>query len=308
MPIISSVPALNSIVKGVGATFTLDKTELLLVPSVAADPYFSDDANWATVQLVYQSTVGNDPEQVVFDASLASPTGIFNVAATARDIFDIQSILILNAQGGFIVVPRAELTVVDFDVDMSPPSGILTFEYFSSPDPLVINGNGLENNTSVVGYAIDTTPMLGGNFDVTFTVTGLNSLDCFSFGLTKSLTTINYNDILMGIGFSDVSITQFPLLGVQTASLSRRFNGGGGIYGGPAWLNPWQANMIPANTYTFRLFSDNSTGLVYYINDGVNPENSAVVGQLANFGGNVYPYVALPTSGNIMISAVDNLA
>jgi len=134
MPIISSIPALNSIVKGVGATFTLDKAELLLVPSVAADPYYNDQSNWKAVVLNYKSSTLTQPEDVGFDATQVSPTGIFNVVTQATDIFEIQSISIIDFQGGVFLVPRSELNVVDFDVDMSPAS--LYSRDFASPNTL----------------------------------------------------------------------------------------------------------------------------------------------------------------------------
>jgi len=119
MPIISSVPALNLITKGSPATFTLDKTALALVASVAASPYYSVQTNWRAVQLNYQGVGSTQSESVIFDASLASPTSVFDIVTQGVDIFNIESISIIDFQNGYFIIPRSELTVVDFDVDMS---------------------------------------------------------------------------------------------------------------------------------------------------------------------------------------------
>lgn len=134
MPIISSVPALNSITKGTSATFTLSKAQLLLIPSVAGSAYYSNSANWKTVILNYRSSTLNQPERVRFDAQLATPTAVFQVAASALDIFQINTISIVDFQGGIFKVQRSELTVAEFDVDMSPAT--LYARDFAAPNTL----------------------------------------------------------------------------------------------------------------------------------------------------------------------------
>ena len=117
MPIITKS---GSPVKGLPTTFTLNKSDLAAVTSVAADAYFSQMTNWHKVVLVYRSSLGNQYEIVTFDASLASPTASFQVSLKARDIFQIDKIKIKDFDGGIFEVPRFALTVADFDVDMTP--------------------------------------------------------------------------------------------------------------------------------------------------------------------------------------------
>lgn len=129
MAIITSVPAIGSIVKGSPATFTLSKAQLLLVPSVAGSTYYSDSGNWKAVVLNYMSDPLNQPEVVGFDATQVTPTGIFDVVLSALDVFNIQSISIIDFQGGVFTVPRSELTVAEFDVDMSGASYPFTRDF-----------------------------------------------------------------------------------------------------------------------------------------------------------------------------------
>jgi hypothetical protein len=79
MSIITSVPALNVIVKGVGSTFTLDKTALSINSVVAASPYYSDMNNWDRVTVVYRSSVGTQSVKVVV-LSAGDPSGNIDTA------------------------------------------------------------------------------------------------------------------------------------------------------------------------------------------------------------------------------------
>jgi hypothetical protein len=116
MPIITKA---GSPVKNSPTVFTLNKADLSAVASVAADIYFSDTANWKDVILVYKSSVGGQSEVLRFNASLASPTSIFQVSSKARDIFQIQKITIKDFDGGSFEIPRSALTTADFDVNMT---------------------------------------------------------------------------------------------------------------------------------------------------------------------------------------------
>lgn len=105
-----------SIAKGQAATFTLSKSELLQHPMVVADSYFSDSSNWYRVNAVYKSSPGSQYEIVEFDASLTNPFGSFSVSSQARDLFQIQKLVILDFDGGFLEIPRSQLTIADFDI------------------------------------------------------------------------------------------------------------------------------------------------------------------------------------------------
>ena len=115
----------GGVLKGVPATFTLNKVELLAVPMVSADSYFSDSDNWNKVILKYKSSEGKQYEVVEFNATLSSPTGIFSVSEKARDEFEIQTLEIIDFDGGIFIVPRGALTAAEFDIDFgyTPPVG-----------------------------------------------------------------------------------------------------------------------------------------------------------------------------------------
>ena len=119
MPILikNQIPA-----KGQKAQFELNKSALTAITSVAADSYFSQISNWSHVELMYKSSLGNQRTIVKFDATKSTPLAIFYVSSRARDIFQIDKIVINDFDGGEFTVHRNELNTSEFDVDMSPGS------------------------------------------------------------------------------------------------------------------------------------------------------------------------------------------
>lgn len=106
--------------KGAKAEFELDKAALAAVTSVAADSYFSDSSNWKSVEMTFKSNPGKQRRVVKFDASQATPLANFFASAKARDIFEIEKIVINDFDNGSFTVLRSELTVAEFDIDMAP--------------------------------------------------------------------------------------------------------------------------------------------------------------------------------------------
>jgi hypothetical protein len=186
MPIITKP---SSIQKNSPAEISLDKSALAAVTSVAASAYYSDSANWKEVFIYYKSSVGNQREVLKFNATISSPVATFLVSEKARDIFEVQKIVIVDFDNGSITVPRSQLTVVEFDVDMTPPpaSGI-PFQLTTQYEVLTpaINPTYLENQTNdrfaPATKAISTTSIGAinsgvANFDITFNLSNFSNTD-----------------------------------------------------------------------------------------------------------------------------------
>jgi len=131
----------GGVLKGLPATFILNKSQVLALSIVSNDEYFSDSNNWKKIILKYESSEGKQQELVRFDATLASPTGFFFVSEKARNLFEIKSLKIVDFDGDVLVIPRSALTVVDFDVDFAAiPSSEIAFDgrtsasYISFPE------------------------------------------------------------------------------------------------------------------------------------------------------------------------------
>lgn len=112
MPIITK-PALA---KGDSVFFTLDKTALAAVGSVAADPFLASPNNWEKVVIEFDSSESNQSKVVVFDPSQTTPEGLFFTTVNARGDFLVRKINIYGPQGYKLVIPRASLTAAEFDV------------------------------------------------------------------------------------------------------------------------------------------------------------------------------------------------
>jgi hypothetical protein len=118
MPIITKPSPLEKDATGI---FSLDKTALALHPTVVASAHFSSPNVWDKIIVKYKSETLGQFESVEFDATLASPEGQFFVSATAEDIFEVEKITIIDKDGAILLIPRANLTVAQFDIDFSPP-------------------------------------------------------------------------------------------------------------------------------------------------------------------------------------------
>jgi len=230
MPIISSVPALNAITKGSPATFTLDKAELLLVPSVAASPYYSDDANWQSVVLNYVSSTGNQIEAVLFDATQASPTGIFEIATKGLSVFNIESITIVDFQQGTFRIPRSELNVIDFDVDMTP-SGLIFDTFYNN---IASTGLGEVHRTGGTDDWVNTayrSAPVSGDFVFSGNVTLIGGLTPYSEQLM-----IGYQKISMPLlaTANPASNVASALFAHSSTGVVETYNGTGGTASNPS--------------------------------------------------------------------------
>ena len=174
-------------VKGTATLFTLDKAALVALGSVAADPYFSDSANWKSVSLVYSSSVGNQHEIVKFDATKSSPTSKFLVSEYARDVFLIQKIVIKDFDGGAFEVQSSELTTAEFDVDMTVASSI--FEWDTLLTNTITNGGGELHRVSFAGWGSGAyfSEAQTSDFNFTGVLTSMGSGENIMIGYKKSL-------------------------------------------------------------------------------------------------------------------------
>ena len=108
----------GSPVKGAATVFTLNKADLLAHASVSSDAYFSNALNWNKVALNYESTLGGQKEFLVYsDFSGATDAAIFSIVPKGRDAWELASLIIVDKQGGSLVIDRSLLTVGDCDVD-----------------------------------------------------------------------------------------------------------------------------------------------------------------------------------------------
>jgi hypothetical protein len=129
--------------KGQKAEFQLDKAALAALSSVSSDIYFSDMTNWNQVELVYVSPVGRQRKVVKFDATQATPVGVFFASLKAKNDFQIQYIMINDFDGGEFKINRSELTVAEFDIDVGGPAPVVSLNFTQGslpPGSSVVSG------------------------------------------------------------------------------------------------------------------------------------------------------------------------
>jgi len=108
-----------TITKGQANEFDLSKSELAAISKVVNDSYFSDQANWSKVVVEYKSAEGNQHKMVTFDASDESPKANFELSEKAKDDWEVQSVKIMDFDGGYLKLVRGDLTVEEFDIALS---------------------------------------------------------------------------------------------------------------------------------------------------------------------------------------------
>lgn len=157
MPIITKP---GTITKNSPASFSLSKSSLAAVASVAASPWYSNTSNWKRVVLNYKSTQYNEQLYVTFDATVASPTGTWLAPSICQDVFNIQSISIVDFANGIFRVPSSELNNAEFQVDMSyvPPFYSRNFSSPSAP----ISGEFLNGSNNISGNLLNLSGLTSG--------------------------------------------------------------------------------------------------------------------------------------------------
>ena len=142
-----------TISKGQANEFDLSKSDLAAVSKVVNDSYFSDQTNWSKVIVEYKSAEGNQHEMVIFDASEASPKGNFEVSEKAKDSWEVQSVKIMDFDGGYLKLNRGDLTVEDFDIVLGSVGGGVagwSTSYYASTAITLSNSNftaTIDNNS-----------------------------------------------------------------------------------------------------------------------------------------------------------------
>lgn len=157
----------NPVVKGAPTTLTLNVEELLNIDAIAGDDYFSVLANLAHANLVYDSNPGNQKEVVSFNLrgleSESTPvTAAFSVTTNARDAFQIQAIVLIDNDGGYLRVSRADLAgdVSQFDIvlDVFPYITSSAQGYHRGSTAISLAGRGNWGLTGQVSKDITASP------------------------------------------------------------------------------------------------------------------------------------------------------
>ena len=111
-----------TVAKGQPSSFALVKSQLILIPKVSSDSFFSDTSNWKRVSIQFKNAEGQE-EVLVFDASESEPTSTFSVTENARADYQFTRIIIRDLDDGILVITRNDLSeaiLETLDVSFQP--------------------------------------------------------------------------------------------------------------------------------------------------------------------------------------------
>ena len=191
-----------TISKGQANEFDLSKSDLAAVSKVVNDSYFSDQTNWSKVIVEYKSAEGNQHEMVIFDASEASPKGNFEVSEKARDSWEVQSVKIMDFDGGYLKLGRGDLTVADFDIALGSVGGDVggsvgaiytAFNYLNVLRPDQLDGRDSFGHSVAISGNYIVVSAIGDNTVYVFKINSDNTISLLETGILRP-DVVSYYD------------------------------------------------------------------------------------------------------------------
>ena len=284
--------------KNIVSIFSLNKNELALHPKVVASAHFSNTSVWDRVTIKYKSLTLGQFETVIFNAETLQPIGQYYVSPVAENIFQVEKVSIIDKDGAILLIPRAELNAVDFDIDLTvyAPTNLS----YASPFVFFKDVAITQANPTVTGfvesYSISPSLPAGLTFNTTtgaITGTPTQLVVAANYLVTATNET---GSVSTTISIEVINLIQFPVnwdLNVQTQTL----NSDGGISGSgfttPSILSPSSALFSSKSvTADFKLtYKINLTTYLYSNSQYVQAGLSRTYTSEGNSGSAVAKYV-----------------
>lgn len=210
-----------TISKGQANEFDLSKSDLAAVSKVVNDSYFSDQTNWSKVILEYKSAEGNQHEMVIFDASEASPKGNFEVSEKAKDSFEVQSVKIMDFDGGYLKLQRGDLTVEDFDIAFGITSSTPSIAF----DPIYTESNVTLSNSNRTATLSSTNAGIAKS-EVWTTVKDVTGPSYIEYTVEDVSSPFFLGLVSSGAAFDGADLTSLDRLGASRVAISVKSDGG----------------------------------------------------------------------------------
>ena len=176
----------------------ISRLAIKAIPKVSSHPYFRKVKNWKHIIFNYASLPENQMEVVLFDGTLAEPTGNLRVSPKARNQFNIDSVVLHDFDNGWLTLQREDLDSNEFDFIFDSryqqPILVATLNNKSQAD---LNWSVAENTGPSTEYSIYKKTGSGPYYLLT-TVTGL--LEYSDTGLLPEVTytyKLQINDPLL---------------------------------------------------------------------------------------------------------------
>lgn len=215
----------GSLTKGTPAALSISKSALAALGVVSGDAYFSDTANWSFVRIIYVSSVGNQRHSAKFDCSESTPASTFITSSRARDVFNVESIAIVDFDGGMLSVPASALNAAEFRLDYAAPAPLVWTKFNGLLVDYGVNG-GLQS--SGTGVRIGGAGAISGDFILTYKIQPVSST------------------IQMVMGYDTVAVVNTAGIGYN---LNLTENTHPGVSSGTAWVQPPHTNGWTSFTF-----------------------------------------------------------
>lgn len=176
--------------KGVAQQYSLNTTDLF---ALVSDDFFKDQNNLKVINLVYQSSVSNQLDQISFIPNgSVTLNAMSSISDKARDIFNVKSIVLLDKQNGRYIVSASEIpNVGNYQLDFTPPPSMQPFSTEYKFPATILSLNDYRSASTDTGgymslaYGKDSVTLESGKYYKEFTLTskGLFASSNSSFGL-----------------------------------------------------------------------------------------------------------------------------
>lgn len=91
-------------------SITLDKAIVSGLTQVSSDPYWSVETNISRAIVHYLSSEGNQRKILTFDYTQENPSTTLNFSDSARDLFNINMLVLVDNDSGILILSREMLT------------------------------------------------------------------------------------------------------------------------------------------------------------------------------------------------------
>lgn len=198
-----SLFTIPSITKGTAASVSLNKTSLFALSAIAADAYFSVQANVKRCIVEFNSDPSNQRKILSFDLSQTSPSASLLISATGRDSFLLERLVLEDFDGGVLILERSQLPS-NLDISFAPPAPTYSSLGISAVPSLWLDPSqlSLADGASVTSWAdpvagitaVVSAPsgQLSSNFAApTFVASAKNGRPAVNFNGSQSLVVTN---------------------------------------------------------------------------------------------------------------------
>jgi hypothetical protein len=126
-----------SVVKGVPAIITLNKSELFSLSAISNDTFFSIESNVKSCLFEFTSNPGNQTHVLIFNLLNNSLTSKICLSTKARDLFELSRIILIGKENDVFFIEKNQ---IPFQITIIPTSAKKYFSFEGDSDGAGFSG------------------------------------------------------------------------------------------------------------------------------------------------------------------------